>query len=203
MEERITQKKLQSMRTQELLRAAISKVITEKGIDQFTVKDVCTEANVAIGTFYKYYVSKEDVIRDRYIQIDEFFSNEVAPRLTDTNELENLVCFARMYFIYCQRTPLALGRQVLRARLNGVVNQPAVSRNRPFFVLLDSIFTRGQAKGFFRKDVSVTQLSDQFMILLRGYSFNHAVSGSMAPEGQSAEGHIRLWCTALLEKTGK
>lgn len=60
---------------EQILKAAI-KLFTQKGFDQTTVEDIALTANVATGTYYNYFESKEDVIlyfldRETEASIDE------------------------------------------------------------------------------------------------------------------------------------
>jgi AcrR family transcriptional regulator len=53
-------------RTKEQLFDTAVTLIKEKGFDNVTVEDICNKAGVAKGTFYIYYESKSDIIRESY-----------------------------------------------------------------------------------------------------------------------------------------
>lgn len=49
-------------RTKRLLTDAATKLLLEKGVDALTVQDITEQADVARGTFYVYFESKEEVV---------------------------------------------------------------------------------------------------------------------------------------------
>lgn len=151
MEKRVTQKQLQSQRTLAAIRSAIEEVLQEKDFDKLTVKDICDRANIAVGTFYKYYRSKEDIFSDRYLQMDDYFTTSVRPALTSRSVRENLLRFAQVYLSYGRS--LSVARQILKARLNGT-DQAAMTRERPMYAILDELFAKGQDSAKVRRDLS-------------------------------------------------
>ena len=194
MSNRVTQNQLQSQRTLENIRNAIEELLQEKEYDSFTIKDICSRANIAVGTFYKYYDSKEAVFTDRYHKMDEYFSTVVASKMTQESVRENLICFADCY--RSRITNINVARQILKARLSGT-NDAAKTRNRPMYEILDHLFEEGQKQNEVRKDISFTQCSDQFMILLRGYSFNDCVYG-IVDQTEEFHTYLNVWLDGLL-----
>lgn len=63
----------------DLLKAA-QKIFQEKGYKGTNVSDITDEAGMAVGSFYKYYKSKEEIFLEIYIQENEM----VRKKLIDT-----------------------------------------------------------------------------------------------------------------------
>ena len=59
-------RKERSLITKKLLFSTAIKLIKQHGFENISVSDICKQANVAKGTFYVHYQSKEDIIRDSY-----------------------------------------------------------------------------------------------------------------------------------------
>lgn len=55
---------------QNIIQAAIT-LIKEKGYEQTTIPDICRSANIAIGTFYHYFKSKDEIITIYIIEENE------------------------------------------------------------------------------------------------------------------------------------
>jgi AcrR family transcriptional regulator len=51
-------------RTKAKLTASARKLISERGFDNVSVEEITKDAGVAKGTFYHYFVCKEDVVRE-------------------------------------------------------------------------------------------------------------------------------------------
>ena len=196
MTNRVTQNQLQSQRTLENIRNAIEELLQEKEYDSFTIKDICSRANIAVGTFYKYYDSKEDVFTDRYHKMDEYFNTEVAQKMTENSLRKNLILFADCY--RKRITNINVARQILKARLSGT-SEAAKTRNRPMYEILDHLFEQGQKQNEVRQDIPFTQCSDQFMILLRGYSFNDCVYG-VVDQNEAFHSYLEIWLDGMLIK---
>ena len=52
--------------TKEKIFSTAAGLIKKKGYANVTVSEICQEAGIAKGTFYLYYASKEDIIRESY-----------------------------------------------------------------------------------------------------------------------------------------
>lgn len=59
-------RKERALITKKLLFSTAIKLIKQHGFENISVSDICKQANVAKGTFYVHYQSKEDIIRDSY-----------------------------------------------------------------------------------------------------------------------------------------
>lgn len=67
-----------AIRTKATLLESARKLITEKGFDRVSVEDITSGAGVAKGTFYHYFKSKEDLIRDlAFSQIQDLFAETI------------------------------------------------------------------------------------------------------------------------------
>lgn len=62
-------------RTKAKLTASARKLISERGFDNVSVEEITKDAGVAKGTFYHYFVCKEDVVREFSTRvIEEIFT---------------------------------------------------------------------------------------------------------------------------------
>ena len=59
---RRTKRQLQALKTKDRLFVAAVKMINEKGYENVSVEDITSAANVAKGTFYTHFESKEAVV---------------------------------------------------------------------------------------------------------------------------------------------
>lgn len=59
-------------RTRQALKTAFVDLILEKGYEAVTIMDIAIRADYNRGTFYKHFVSKEDLLRDIH---DDFLRN--------------------------------------------------------------------------------------------------------------------------------
>lgn len=69
----------------DLLKAA-QKVFQEKGYKGTNVSDITDEAGMAVGSFYKYYKSKEEMFLEIYIQENEMIRKKMIDTIDWNNE---------------------------------------------------------------------------------------------------------------------
>ena len=93
-----TQKAQQAEKTKKKLERVALRLFSKRGFDQVSIRDICQEAKVSVGTFYHYFDSKEHVFLERYTQqADElnrcFLEFETAP--ANRRVLELAGCYAK------------------------------------------------------------------------------------------------------------
>lgn len=67
------------VRTRQLLRDALMKLILEKGYDAVTVQDITDEANLGRATFYLHYQDKEDLLSRSLAEIYDELVTRLEP----------------------------------------------------------------------------------------------------------------------------
>ena len=75
---RLTKRQLQAIETKKKIYDAAVQVINEKGFGNVSIEDITTRANVAKGSFYTYFTSKEDLLFDTFRQSDAVYAQAFA-----------------------------------------------------------------------------------------------------------------------------
>ena len=57
----------------------------KNGYQNTTVRDICSTADISVGTFYSYFPSKTDLFLDIYKKADDYFSDNVAVKINGSN----------------------------------------------------------------------------------------------------------------------
>lgn len=92
-----TQKARQAEKTKKKLERVALRLFSKRGFDQVSIRDICREAKVSVGTFYHYFDSKEHVFLERYTQqADELTRcfSEYETAAADRRVLELAGCYA-------------------------------------------------------------------------------------------------------------
>ena len=74
--------------------ASTIKLLRKTGFEKVSVRAICQNADISIGTFYHYFRDKDDLLHAMLGGIDEYLLNEIQPRLASDSQLENLRTFA-------------------------------------------------------------------------------------------------------------
>ncbi len=64
-----TRTERRQQRTRENLVSAVRKLTAEKGVEALTIRDIAEEADIAMGSFYNHFESKEALLREAVEQI--------------------------------------------------------------------------------------------------------------------------------------
>ena len=151
-----------AQRTRERLLSSSIKLMKEKGYQNTTVRDICNDARVSIGTFYSYFPAKDDLFLNIYMDGDRFFTDSVALNLSGNNTAEKIVD----YFRYYTRLNLNTGLELMKILFQS--DNQFFSRYRPMQQVFEEIVQTGLSTGELKTDLSSREVVDFFFVLVRG-----------------------------------
>ena len=138
---------------QKILAAAVS-LFKEKGFEETTIQDVCAISHIAVGTFYHYFHSKDDLVfamvEDVNAEIERFY------RGLDKVSYPQIVLKLFEYYvqIYEGYGP-ALITSIYRGSIFSGRNKFTLDRYNPTINTLRETFARGKNAGQFSADIPV------------------------------------------------
>lgn len=155
-----------AIRTKATLLESAKKLITERGFDRVSVEDITSGAGVAKGTFYHYFKSKEDLIRDlAFSQIQDLFAEAIKMDGPPEKKLA-------FYFGSLMRDAQTIGVNLVRQRLRAVCDPKQISDSTAHFLdgykRLSSILMQGVEEGYLTEDTPVPLLTRLFMSHFNG-----------------------------------
>jgi hypothetical protein len=122
----------------------------------------------------------------------------VKPLLSNNDEWLNLCLFAEYYSLFAENAmTLEFSRKSMQARLS-IERDAALNKDRPYFMILNDIFKRGQDKGIFRKDLEHTEMSDMTIILLKGYLFEYLTRSEKTYFINAVKKYFPIWSQCFL-----
>lgn len=95
-----SKRQLQAEQTKDRLFQAAVALLAEQDFDSITIRDIVARAGVSIGTFYNYYANKMEVFYETYRVADHYFTDTVAPQLTQPTAYQRILAFFRHYARY-------------------------------------------------------------------------------------------------------
>ncbi len=158
-------------KTRERVLKTSLELMEKKGYQNATVREICAEADISIGTFYSHFPSKNDLFLDIYKTADDYFSDTVAVQISGDNAKERVVDFFRYY----ARLNIDTGIDLLRILYNP--DNSWFSKTRPMQNLLANIISAGFARGELRSEMSEEAIVDFLFIVVRGCCYNWCILG--------------------------
>lgn len=172
---------------QKIYKAGLA-LMTEQGYQGATIRDICKRAHVSPATFYSYFDTKIDLLRDIYAAGDQFFNQDVAAQIRDKEPHDQLRIFAQNYGELNTRT----GFEMVRVLYNP--ENEWFAKTRPMQAVLYDIVNNAQQNGVMRADLSVNELVESIFVMLRGVCFTWCVyKGSFDLEKRMVKGIELLW----------
>ena len=163
----LTSKKAQ--KTREHVRDISLELMKKNGYQNTTVRDICSTADISVGTFYSYFPSKSDLFLDIYKQGDDYFSDTVAFKVCGSNAKERIVDFFRHY----AKLNIETGIDLLRVLYNP--DNLWFAKKRPMQKLLSDIIAAGMARYELTTDMSEKDMVEYLFTVARACCYNWCV----------------------------
>ena len=176
--------------TQKLIFQKAMALMSEKGYQGTTVREICTALGIPVGTFYNCYKSKMDILEDVYDEGDAYFE-EIEAELKGKDAITQLHIFTRSY----ARLNIKTGIDVMR-----VLFYPTnewFARRRPMQELMLKILEDGRASGELREDIDAEKTLDTIFDVFRGTCYNWCIFDGEFDLTERLDAHMDLLCMAL------
>lgn len=152
---------------QELMMSIIG-IVNNNDFEKLTIRDICNQAGISIGTFYHYFEEKSDIVRILFICIDDYFENNVEPNFID-DELENILTFVTEYAKYCYKSGVAVDKIISTAPLMDLNKDYLSNNTRRLSKIIKEVVLRGQEKGQITKEIPCEEICRIVLVGMRGY----------------------------------
>jgi len=177
--------------TQKIIFDKAMNLMGEKGFQGTTVRDICAEAKIPIGTFYNCYKSKVDILKTIYEDGDKYIHDAVENEFKGKSAIEKLHIFAYHYAQLNIRT----GIDVMR-----VLFYPTnewFADTRPMQVMLQVIIDQGKAAGEIKSDIDTEDIVDYVFDIFRGVCYNWCIYNASFDLNERMEKHISILCDVI------
>jgi AcrR family transcriptional regulator len=141
----------------------------KKSYDQVTIGEICKKADISIGTFYHYFKSKEQIISEEYLKIDEFYIEQFNNIPRDISALERLIMLNEIM----GKRFAEMGVNYLRAVYYNEIGFKTkkrfmINEKRPIYRILGELVRDAQEKGEIRNDMDCGTIVDILVKFSRG-----------------------------------
>jgi len=191
MEKTINRRERKKLQVLSTLVDVAMKLFQEKGFEDTTIAEITETADIATGTFYNYFQSKEDLLK--YVLTQKI--DEVKSLLEELNQ-SSITPREKIYRIFSIAGKLYEDNQQFFSLCNShiVLKQPPHdSRFKEIFV---NIIQEGQKNGDFRKHIPAEVVTEMFVGLMTSSINSHSQFSLM----ENLNYKFILFMDGLLEK---
>lgn len=167
MEEKLTNRKKQAIETRNKIYNTALDLMDSHGFENITVEDICQKSGVAVGSFYHYFKSKNDIFFEIHKRGDEYFEKTVSPELTGDNALDLI----DKYFSFYAKYNLLTGLDVVK-QLYSTNNKQFIAKGRYLHRLFRGIIEKGKSNGEINNEYETSYIVDFFITAARGIVFD-------------------------------
>ena len=181
-----------------ILETAIPMFI-KKGYENVSIDDICRKMGLTKGAFYAHYKSKDQLVLEKILAVDDYYRQEVCPQLEGLETAtEKLRTFCRRVFNYM----IAMDKSVIKTAYfvqighNDKVSA-VMTEKRGLYEIVGELIAEGVEKGEFRDDLSVTMLTQVVMHNVRGVIYNWCLSTSKYDLEEAGDVMLEVLCSGL------
>jgi len=170
----LTKRKLQSIESRKKIFETAISLIKEKGFDNVTIEEICTEAKVSKGLFYNYFLSKDQILVEQFMKIDNFYKKIAEKKLKKYSGLKKLLKFISYQCQYGQfKMGKDLFRNVYRNLITTIKSGHVILDERRFLYtfLIDTI-KEAQEMEELHRDMNAKDTASTIALLMRGVFYN-------------------------------
>lgn len=167
----LTMRRQQALATREKIYNTAFRLITERGFDNITVDEICSESGVAKGSFYHHFRSKDDIIIETYKIVDQHYSDVVAALPASMSCFDRILATVGFQAEYVNEKGVGFITQIYKSQLESGTDF-FISEDRPFFLILKKIIDDGINKGEIREGFSPEELTRWILSFSRGITYD-------------------------------
>ncbi len=184
----LTKRQLLSMETKQKIYDVTLELINQYGYENVTIKDICSNTGITVGTFYHYYSSKENILLS-YSEAEDRAISSMRDQLPAGPHS------ARFKYLFMERitryssTPPDLSGHI---RIAHIKNKDFAShfRNRAIYKELLKEIVDGQNNGEFIKEFDPVVIVESALYLIDGLNGAWVISNGSLDINQKANQQV-------------
>ena len=185
-----------SENTKEALFRSLLKLSKEKGFDKVTIRDICTDAEVSIGSFYHHFKSKDELAKETYFQTDKLINEDFIKVCESSNPKENLYNILRIYVEYVSREVGSLVKAYYKLVLD-MTDVSAFEPERLYYKSLKNIIQKCAEEGYIKKFDSYDEVTAYCSRFIRGLIFDWCVNEGKYNLEEKFESDFKFFMSGL------
>lgn len=156
----------QAIETKLKITKATANLFKQGGGKEITIREICEEASISVGTFYHHFTSKEEIIAIGYEQVDLLMAEEIE-KFPHTGEIEEIATVYSKAGELIQELGWTLSAHSYTHFLSSE-NKYTLSPNRPVFQFSKKRIRQGIEMGKVIKETNPEEVAETIVRISRG-----------------------------------
>lgn len=158
----------QSISKKKTIVDVIANLMDEEGLKNVTIKDICEEADISIGSFYHYFSSKDSIVQEMYQLMDDYFLLNKDNICSHFTANEDILDFVAHFGLYVEQWGYYANLLVIRTSVEEAAKGNSNEQRKIYNVLKEIIHTGIEDK-FFKISIDADDLASTIFVIIRGY----------------------------------
>lgn len=169
----LTNRQKQAIETRNKIFNVTINLFNKMDFNEVTIRKICKESNVSVGTFYLYFKSKQEILYEIYKKADEIFEKTDIISMEDLNSFEKIIKLVKIqmdtFKIFQFNTDLVKELYIYQLHSD---NNYFFSEERAFFIKLNLVVEEGQNNKEIRNDMLSKNITWRILRFMRGMIFD-------------------------------
>lgn len=196
---KLTPREEKGMKTRQDIYEASVALFTKRGYDNVTVDDICHKVGVTKGAFYYHFKSKDQVLREKFLDID-VFTMDLIEDISDIGDfLDKLRAHSRGVMQFIADLGLKWTKLVFHAEIGPDTKRPYLSNlKRPVYNNTASLLREGQESGLVRTDKTCEEMALMIIHCYRGLIYDWCLSNGAYDLVEASDDLVDMLSDGLL-----
>lgn len=174
----------------------IVKLMDEEGMKNISVKEICEQADIALGTFYHYFQSKNSIVEEMYKLMDEhylFYKDQISSHPTLE---EDIIDFVNHFETFVADWGYYANILIVKTALE----ESDKHDKRAIVQVLREIIEKGKAEKSYSVDIKTEDLVEKIFIIIRGELYFWAKADKDYNIRNKISDHVEIYLLGLQAK---
>jgi len=167
----LTNRQKQAIATRQKIFNTTLKLLKELNFDKITIRKICKEAEISVGTFYLYFKSKHHILSEIYKELDKVFMEVDINSRKDLNNLEKIKELIRIHISYVSNIEINTAKEIYASHIY-LDSEFVFSEERFFLMILNEIILEGQKNKEIVDYMSSKEIVNKILKSIRGEIFD-------------------------------
>jgi len=180
MAAKVTARTQRASKTRQQLFDTALELFDRKGYEKVSINEICRKAGVSTGAFYHHFKSKDQILMEEFMKIDDFYM-ELANKVSG---IEDSLKRLQAFISSTMRSLDDMGLKRLKVTYHTQIGPDRKAsylgnEKRALYSILEGLFLEGQENGQIRQDMSAEVLTRLSIHCVRGIIYDWClVNGS-------------------------
>ena len=170
---KITPRVEKGLQTRQAIFDTAIALFAKKGYGKVTIDDICEKVGVTKGAFYNHFNSKDQIILEEFMRMDEHYIKVARDISGLESSTEKLRLFNREAIKLMADLGVTMMKVVYHSQIAPNMRRPYLTDNKRFlYKITNELIKEGQDKGEIRKDLASEEMAAMLINCFRGQIYH-------------------------------